>query len=213
VQHVLFEHSSPVEHVPQFRVPPHPSEIVPQVAPWAAQVVCWQQWFETQVCPLEHDPQKVFRQPSKMSPQFAPCAAHVVLGEQQVLLTTSLPGGQQTFEMQTSPPVVQFPHVTTFPQVSPNVPQKLVPHRLGVLSSPHEPTLSHSHGEVCVAQQSELSQEHDPTARAGFGTKSRAVKKAVATMTNRCFMVNPLVFSEYAGAGSPISSLRLANSV
>jgi hypothetical protein len=75
-------------HVPQFRVPPQPSAIDPQFAPWAAQVVGVQpQTFAVppppHVCGAEQLPQlSVCPQPSEIVPQFFPCAAHAV-GVQQ----------------------------------------------------------------------------------------------------------------------------------
>src|SRR5204863_6105477 len=71
---------------PQVRVPPQPSEIVPQFFPWAAHVVAVQpppQTFATpppaQVCGAVQAPQvSVPPQPSAIAPQFFPCAAQVV---------------------------------------------------------------------------------------------------------------------------------------
>src|SRR4030095_659473 len=71
-------------HVPQSRVPPQPSAIIPQFAPTAAHVVGEQpQTFGVppppQVCGRAHVPQsRVPPQPSAIIPQFAPSAAHVV---------------------------------------------------------------------------------------------------------------------------------------
>lgn len=65
--------------LPQLRVPPQPSGIVPQVLPCAAQVVGWQQvLLERHTCPEgqaphESDPP----QPSDAVPQAAPTALHV----------------------------------------------------------------------------------------------------------------------------------------
>jgi hypothetical protein len=64
-------------HVPQFRVPPQPSEMFPQFLLCAAHVVGVQQTFATQV--PAHVPQsRAPPHPSEIVPQFAPCPAHVV---------------------------------------------------------------------------------------------------------------------------------------
>ena len=66
--------------MPQFKVPPQPSPVVPQFFPCAAQVLGWQQTFEDRQTwpagqvPHESDPP----QPSEAVPQFSPEAAQVV---------------------------------------------------------------------------------------------------------------------------------------
>jgi hypothetical protein len=78
------QQTKPPSQVPQLRVPPQPSETVPQTAFWAAQVVVEQpQTFATppppQVCGAEHVPQStVPPQPSGIESQFLPCAAQIV---------------------------------------------------------------------------------------------------------------------------------------
>ena len=68
--------------LPQFSVPPQPSETMPQLSPSAAHVVGTHVVVQTlfvQVWPMLHVPQlNVPPHPSGMLPQFFPCAAHVV---------------------------------------------------------------------------------------------------------------------------------------
>jgi hypothetical protein len=67
-------------HEPQFKLPPHPSGMVPQFLPWAAQVVGWQmQTLLPHIRPAPQAPQSsVLPQPSERVPQFFPWAAQVV---------------------------------------------------------------------------------------------------------------------------------------
>jgi hypothetical protein len=65
-------------HVPHESMPPQPSEIVPQVAPCAAQGVGAQPHVPAalQVCPVGHEPQSsVPPQPSLTGPQVLPSEA------------------------------------------------------------------------------------------------------------------------------------------
>lgn len=75
---VVASQRSPAAHAPQSSVCPQPSEIVPQLAPRAAQVVGVQpHWFTTppppQVSGSVHSPhERMAPQPSEMRPQRAP---------------------------------------------------------------------------------------------------------------------------------------------
>ncbi|RKG97962.1 hypothetical protein D7X32_31050 [Corallococcus carmarthensis] len=66
--------------MPQLRLPPHPSEMTPQVFPAAAQVVGWQvHTLLLHVCPAPQVPQlRLPPHPSEMTPQVFPWAAQVV---------------------------------------------------------------------------------------------------------------------------------------
>ena len=66
--------------LPQLSVPPHPSGIEPQFAPWAPQVVLSQQtWAPVQVCEALQLPQSsIAPHPSGIDPHVMFCATHVV---------------------------------------------------------------------------------------------------------------------------------------
>ena len=79
-------HTSVPLQLPQFKVPPQPSERLPQVALWAAQVVGVHGMFEQTLAVSDpqtflgpHAPQSsVPLQPSEIVPHCAPSAAQVV---------------------------------------------------------------------------------------------------------------------------------------
>jgi hypothetical protein len=102
---MLLTHVLPLLHLPQSRVPPQPSEVVPQFMPSPAHVTGVQpppQTLLVQVCPAAQTPQSsVPPQPSEAVPQLKPRFVHVV-------------GMQQTLLMHVSP-FVQPPQLSVLP--------------------------------------------------------------------------------------------------
>src|SRR2546426_459728 len=98
-------HFAPPAQLPQLRVPPQPSGVVPQFIPRTPQFVGVQnsvppqmlsmQTLLTHDCPLAQVPQlTVPPQSSETLPQLSPLFAHVFCGVQQTLLMQGAPFGQ-----------------------------------------------------------------------------------------------------------------------
>jgi hypothetical protein len=91
-------HTCGLGHVPQDSVPPHPSEIVPHVAPSIAQVIALHAHrlatpAPPQVSNPAHAPQSSLpMQPSSAIPHSAPRSAHVFRLQAQTFASTSAIG-------------------------------------------------------------------------------------------------------------------------
>lgn len=181
-------HTSPLQrpaHPVHVNVPPHPSEMVPQVRPAAAQVVGTHSHLRVEVLhanPLPHVPHAtVPPHPSGMEPHSSP-VSHAVFFVQPQWFSTPPPPHVAG--------AVQLPHEASVPpQPSDGVPQfapRLVhvflvqPQTLSTPPPPHESTPLHVPQSSVAPHPSETRPQFFPREEQVFGTQG-AVPHTLAT--------------------------------